>query len=109
MQLTTALNTRPLRSDSDNHQIPGHSTSKHQQIPLKKSDYPNVKHWKKQNNDAAQVSVIKVYDADTGDSDSDSEDTGGIKKCETGILAFLEDENGKVIDCCERDWLYSEF
>ena len=108
MQLITALNTRPMCSNSDHHQTQRQSTFKHQQIPLKKSDYPNVKHWERRNNDAAQFSVIKVYDANTDDSDSGTEDIGGIKKCETGVLAFLEDEDGKVIDHCERKRLYSE-
>ena len=52
--------------------------------------------------------MIKVYDADANNSDSSTEDTGGIKKCETGVLAFLEDEDSKVIDHCERKQLYSE-
>jgi hypothetical protein len=108
MQLITTLNAKPLHSDSDSHQTQHQSSFKPPQITLKKSDYPNVKHWERQKNDAVHFAVIKVYNTDSGDSDSDSEDTGGTKKCESGILAFLEDENGKVIDYHERKWLYAE-
>ena len=108
MQLITALNTKPPRSDSDSHQAQRQSISKPPQITLKKSNYPNVKHWERRKNDTVQFSVIKVYDTDSGDSDSDSEDTEGTKKHEGGVLAFLEDENGKVISHRERKQLYAE-
>lgn len=109
--MIAALNAKPShasRTDSESHQTQRQSTFKHPQITLKKSDYPNVKHWDWQKNDAVQFAVIKVYDTDAGDSDSDSEDTGGIKKRESGVLAFLEDENGKVISHHERKRLYAE-
>ncbi len=77
-------------------------------ITLKKSDYPNVKHWERRRNDPVQFSVIKVYDADSSDSDRESNDNEGILKRESGVLAFLEDETGKVIDHCERKRLYAE-
>ena len=109
--MIAALNAKPShasRTDSESHQTQRQSTFKHPQITLKKSDYPNVKHWDWQKNDAVQFAVIKVYDTNAGDSDSDSEDTGGIKKCESSVLAFLEDENGKVISHHERKRLYAE-
>jgi hypothetical protein len=106
--LITALNAKPRRSDSDSHRTQSHPTSKYLQITLKKTDYPNVKHWERRKNDAVQFTVIKVYDTDAGESDSESDDTGGIKKHESGVLAFLEDENGKVIDHRERKRLYAE-
>jgi hypothetical protein len=108
MQLITTLNAKLLCSDSDNHQTQGQSASKPPQISLKKSDYLNVKHWESQKNDAVHFAVIKVYDTDFGDSNSNSEDTGGIKKHESGILAFLKDKNSNVIDHHERKRLYAE-
>ena len=75
---------------------------------LKKSDYPNVKHWERQPNNTMQFSVIKVYDTDSGDSDTESRDDEGMKKQESGVMAFLEDENGKVIDLGKRKQLYNE-
>src|ERR1700679_1715409 len=108
MQLITALNAKPPYSNFDNHQTQRQSTFKPVQITLKKSDYPNVKHWERRKNDAVHFAVIKVYNTDSGDSDGDSEDTTGIKKPESGVLAFLEDENGKVIDHRERKRLYAE-
>jgi len=108
MQLITTLNTKPPCSDSNSHRTQQQSTSKDPQITLKKSDYPNVKHWERRKNDAVQFAVIRVYDTDSGDSDSDSEDIEGIQKHESGVLAFLEDENSKVIDHHERKRLYSE-
>ena len=65
-----------------------------------------MKHWERRQNDAVQFAVIKVYDSDLSDSDSDS--NGGITKRESGVLAFLEDKNGKVIDRHERKRLYAE-
>ena len=57
-----------------------------------------------------QLSIIRVYDADSSDSNSDRESNNnkGIPKQGSGILAFLEDENSKVIGCCERKQLYAE-
>ena len=107
-QLITALNTKPRSSDSNNHQTQSQSTPMPPQITLKKSDYPNVKHWERRWNDPVQFSVIKVYDADSSDSDRESNNNEGILKRESGVLAFLEDETGKVIDRCERKRLYAE-
>jgi hypothetical protein len=64
--------------------------------PLWQSDYPLVKHWVRKHGDSSQVSVIKVVDADStlddgknlGSDDSNQED---------GVLAFLEDDNEKLI------------
>jgi hypothetical protein len=67
-----------------------------------------VKHWERRQNDAVQFAVIKVYDTDISDCDSDSNDNEGITKRESGVLAFLEEENGKVIDRHERKRLYAE-
>ena len=55
-----------------------------------------------------QLSVIRVYDTDSSDSDSESKDDEHITKRESGILAFLEDETGNVINHCERKRLYAE-
>ena len=55
-----------------------------------------------------QLSVIRVYDTDSSDSDSESKDDEHITKQESGILAFLEDETGNVINHCERKRLYAE-
>ena len=105
-QLISLLNTKPRRSNSNNLQTPSQPTPK-PRTTLRKSDYPNVKHWERRQNDAVQFSVIKVYDADSSDSDRESNDEGILKR-ESGVLAFLEDETGKVIDCCERKRLYAE-
>lgn len=77
-------------------------------VSLRKQDYPNVKHWEKRHNDAVHFAVVKVYDADSSDCDSDPIDnTGSIAKRE-GVFAFLEDENGNVITFHERRRLYAE-
>jgi hypothetical protein len=104
-QLITALNAKPQRSNSNIRRTLSQAT-KPLRKTLKKSDYPNVKHWERRQNDAVQFAVIKVYDSDFSDSDSDSNE--GITKRESGVLAFLEDKNGKVIDRHERKRLYSE-
>lgn len=52
--------------------------------------------------------MIKVFDANSGDSDRGPNDNEGIPKQESGVLAFLEDEAGKVIDPCEKTRLYAE-
>lgn len=106
-QLITALNAKPQRSNSNIRRTPSQATSKPPRKTLRKSDYPNVKHWERRQNDAVQFAVIKVYDTDFSDCDSDSNDEG-ITKRESGVLAFLEDKNGKVIDRHERKRLYAE-
>ena len=105
-QLITALNTKPQHSNSNICRTPSQATSKPPRKTLKKSDYPNVKYWERRQNDAVQFAVIKVYDSDSSESDSDSNE--GITKWESGVLAFLEDKNGKVIDRHERKRLYAE-
>lgn len=105
MQLIDVLNAKPPPHSGSNTQH--QSTFNPPQITLNKSDYPNVKHWERRQNDAVQFAVIRVQDTDSGDFDSDSDDSGD-KKNESGVLAFLEDKNGKVIDCRERKRLYSE-
>jgi hypothetical protein len=109
-QLIAALNAKPRRSNSDIRQADSQLISKLPRITLQKSDYPNVKHWEKRQNDKAQFSVIKVYDADTSDSESDSnsKDNSSTSKRGSGVLAFLEDEEGNVIDHRERKQLYAE-
>jgi hypothetical protein len=107
-QLITALNAKPQRSNSNIRRTPSQATSKPPRKTLRKSDYPNVKHWERRQNDAVQFAVIKVYDSDFSDCDSDSNDNEGITKRESGVLAFLEDKNGKVIDRHERKRLYAE-
>jgi len=104
------LNTKPQHSNSNNSQTQSQPTPKPLRIDLKKSDYPNVKHWERRKNNPMQLSVIRVYDADSSDSDSnrESNDDKGIPKRGSGVLAFLEDKNGKVIGCCERKQLYAE-
>ena len=111
MQLITTLNTKSLHSEYESHQTQSQVSQpscKPPQITLKKSDYLNIKHWERQKNNAIQFTVIKVYNTDHSDSDSDSEDAAVIKKQESGVLAFLEDKNDKVIDYCERKRLYFE-
>jgi hypothetical protein len=49
-----------------------------------------------------------VYDADSSDSDSESNDNHRATKQEKGVLAFLEDEHGKTINHREKKRLYSE-
>jgi hypothetical protein len=107
-QLITALNAKPRRSNSNTHAAQGLPASKPPRISLRKSDYPNVKHWERRQNDVVQFAVIKVYETDSSDCDSDSRESGSITKHESGVLAFLEDENGKVIDHRERKLLYAE-
>lgn len=58
--------------------------------------------------DAVQFSVIKVHDADSSDSDGESNDDKGTTKKESSVLAFLEDENGNPIDVQEKRRLYTE-
>ena len=70
--------------------------------PLRKQDYPKVKHWDRRPNDTIQVSVLKVYDTDLSDNNSDSEDNTGPISKQKGVLAFLEVENGKVIGYQEK-------
>jgi hypothetical protein len=106
-RLISSLNTKLRRSNSSNHQTPSQPTPK-PRTTLRKSDYPNVKHWERRQNDAVQFSVIKVYDTDSSDSDRESNDNECITKQESGVLAFLEDEHGKVIDHHERKRLYDE-
>ena len=91
-------------------QTPSQPSSKPARISLRKQDYPNVKHWERRQNDNVQFAVIKVYDADSSACDSDSMDnTGsGLTGRECGVLAFLEDENGRVISHYERKRLYAE-
>ena len=107
-QLITALNPKPQAQHSNSNicRTLSQATSKPPWKTLRKSDYPNVKHWERRQNDAVQFAVIKVYDSDLSDSDSDS--NGGITKWESGVLAFLEDKNGKVINRHERKRLYAE-
>jgi hypothetical protein len=107
-RLITALNAKPQRSNSNIRRTPSQATSKPPRKTLRKSDYPNVKHWERRQNDAVQFAVIKVYDSDFSDCDSDSNDNEGVTKRESGVLAFLEDKNGKVIDHHEKKRLYAE-
>ena len=102
-RLISSLNTKPQHSNSNNHQTPPKPRA-----TLRRSDYPNVKHWERRQNDAVQFSIIKVYDADSSDSDREPNDDECITKQENGVLAFLEDEHGKVIDLDEKRQLYSE-
>ena len=115
-QLITTLNAKAaIRRRSSNfstiRRTPSRPTSvlKPPQIALRKQDYPNVKHWERRPNDTIQLSVIKVYDTDhPSDCDDSSRENEGLTNQETGVLAFLEDENGKVISHHERRRLYSE-
>ena len=79
-------------------------------ITLNKSNYLNVKHWERRWNDAVQVSVIKVHDTDSDDSDSKSDNNKpeGITKKERGVLAFLEDKNSNVIGYRQKKRLYAK-
>jgi hypothetical protein len=52
--------------------------------------------------------IIKVYNTNSDDSDSNFKNTSGIKKPKSGILAFFEDKNGKVIDYHKKRQLYAE-
>ena len=58
--------------------------------------------------DAVQFAIIKVHDADSCDSDGESNDDKDMTKQERGVPAFLEDENGNVISYQEKRRLYSE-
>lgn len=119
MQLIAALNVEPAHSPTSyashlgipTRQTTSMSTSssKLPQTPLRKQDYPNVKHWERRHNDATQISALKVRDADSSDYDSDSMDNvaGGVAKQE-GVFAFLEDENGNVINRHKKKQLYAE-
>jgi hypothetical protein len=97
--------TKPQHSSSTDQSQPPPKSS---QITLRKSNFPNVKHWEKRQNDAVQLSVIKVHDADSSDSDSECNDNQHSTKREKGVLAFLEDEHGKTIDYREKERLYAE-
>ena len=113
-QLITALNVNLKSRRSINSTIcrtPSQPTSKPARNALRKQDYPNVNHWERRQNDTTQFSVINVYDTDdSSDTDGNSLDDNdlGITKRECGVLAFLEDEDGKVIGCHERKRLYAE-
>lgn len=76
--------------------------------PLRQQDYPRVKHWDRRPNDTIQLSVLKVYDTDLSDNNSDSEDNTGPISKQQGVLAFLELKNGKVIGYQEKRRLYAE-
>jgi hypothetical protein len=102
--LDAGLKSRRSSSDSTSPKI----RPKPPQIPLIKQDYPNVKHWERRRNDPIQFTAINVYDAELSDADLDSGDCDGITKQECGILAFLEEEDGKIISRCERKRLYAE-
>jgi hypothetical protein len=79
------------------------------QIAPRKQDYLNVKHWERQQNDATQLAVIKVYDTDhSSDCNDSSNENDGTTNRETRVLAFLEDKNGRVITHHKRRRLYSE-
>jgi len=100
------LNSKPQRSNSGG-QAQGRPTPKSPPITLSKSDYPNVKYWEKQHNNAVQISAINVCDADASDSDKESSDNEGITKQESGIQ-FLEDKSGNAINHNKRKQLYAE-
>jgi len=100
------LNSKPQCSNSGG-QAQGRPTPKSPPITLSKSNYPNVKYWEKQHNNAVQISAIKVCDTDASDSDKESSDNEGITKQESGIQ-FLEDKSGNAIDHNKRKRLYAE-
>ena len=88
---------------------PTQTSSKQSRTVLKRSDYPNVKYWDKQQNNKALFAVIKVADEDDSDEDDDSEDnkTTSSEK-EKGIPAYLENEDGELIGYSEKKRLYGE-
>ena len=61
-----------------------------------------------QRGDVVQFSIIKVHDADSSDSNGESNDDKGMTEQEKGVPAFLEDKNGNVISYQEKRRLYSE-
>ena len=73
--------------------------------PLRQSDYPKVKHWVRKHGDGSQVSVIKVVDADSMSDDGDNLGSDDSNQ-EDGVLAFLEDVNGKLISYDDKKQLY---
>ncbi|KAG7086869.1 hypothetical protein E1B28_000173 [Marasmius oreades] len=104
-------------------------------IPLKQSDYPLVKHWDRTPNNTSQLAIIKVTDSsnlsDISDDGSSSESEahsdsdnnkqgvpqkrrkkhGGKKNGKSkrdGVPAYLENENGKVVDLNTKIMVYDD-
>ncbi|KAG7085842.1 hypothetical protein E1B28_003379 [Marasmius oreades] len=103
-------------------------------ITLKQVDYPLVRHWNRRPNDSSQLAVIKVTSLESlsglsdddgtseseAQSDSDSNNQSvpqkrrkknSKKKSGTskrdGVPAYLEDENGKVINLSTKTIVYN--
>jgi len=101
--LTSTSSTVPLLKSSGPNPDP--TTSSLNLSLLRQSDYPKVKHWVRKRGDNSQVSVIRVVDADS--TLDDDENLGGDDpNQEDGVLAFLEDDNGKLISYDDKKQLY---
>jgi hypothetical protein len=101
---STSLTAAPFSRSSSYIDL---ATSRPDLAPLQRSDYPKVKHWVRMRGDASQVSVIKVVDADTMSDDDDSENLcSDDLNQEDGVLAFLENDNGKLISYDDKKQLY---
>ena len=75
--------------------------------PLRQANYPHIKHWTRKCGNKAQVAVIKVTDTNCVNFDDDnpeSDDLGPSK--DDGIPAFLEYEDGTLINHEEKKQLY---
>ena len=101
--LTSTSLTAPLLKSSGPN--PDWTTSRLDLSLLQQSDYPKVKHWVRKCGDSSQVSVIRVVDADSM-LDDDENLGGDDPNQEDGVLAFLEDDNGKLISYDDKKQLY---
>ena len=74
-------------------------------LVLRQSDYPRVKHWVRKRGDSSQVLVIKVVDAGST-SDNDKNHESGDLSQEDEVLAFFENNDGKLISYDDKQQLY---
>jgi len=108
-RLIDALNSNlTLTPSNPSLALPSISNTLSSELPsLQRTDYLHIKHWTRRRGDKAQVTVIKVTDTNSIDSDNDnleSDDPSSSK--DDGIPAFLEDENGTLITYEEKKQLY---
>jgi hypothetical protein len=76
--------------------------------PLRQSDYLKVKHWVHKHGDSSQVLVIKMVDVDSiSDNDENLGTSDNLNQENSdGILAFLENDNSRLISYDDKKQLY---
>ena len=75
---------------------------------LRQSDYSKVKHWVCKHGNSFQVSVINGGNVDSmSDDDKNLETSNDLnQKDSDGVLAFLENNNGRLISYNDKRQLY---